>query len=200
MVTVVIQAGGRSSRMGQDKGLVLLAGRALVEHVLARVDGLGDEVLITTNNPAGYAYLGMPLASDATPGAGALPGLQTALQAAHGDHVLVVACDMPFLNRPLLAHLLSLAPQADVVVPQWADRYQTLHAVYARRPCLAAVTQALAAGEKRLISFYPQVQVRAVTAAEVAEFDPAGRTFFNVNTPDDLAEARRHFDDARPTP
>ena len=49
MVTVVIQAGGRSSRMGQDKGLVLLAGRALVEHVLARVDGLGDEVLITTN-------------------------------------------------------------------------------------------------------------------------------------------------------
>ena len=78
MVTVVIQAGGRSSRMGQDKGLVLLAGRALVEHVLARVDGLGDEVLITTNNPAGYAYLGVPLAGDAAPGAGACRALPRA--------------------------------------------------------------------------------------------------------------------------
>lgn len=187
--TIAIQAGGRSSRMGQDKGLALLAGRPLIDHVLAAVSGLGDDLLITTNNPAGYGYLGVRLAADDQPGAGALPGLLTALRAARGDHVLLVACDMPFLNRSLLEHLLSLATGADVIAPLWEARYQTMHTVYARRPCLEAAERALAAGERRMISFYPLVRVHELPEAEVARFDPDGRSFLNVNTPEELAAA-----------
>lgn len=191
MLSVVIQAGGRSSRMGEDKGLVPLAGRPMIEHVLTRVAGLGEETLITTNQPDDYAYLGLRMVSDPQPGAGALPGLRTALQAAHGDTVLVLACDLPFVNRLLLEHMLEQCDEADVVVPRWEGTYQTLHAVYNRKRTLRAVEQALADGERRMISFYPQLRVHTVTPEVVRQYDPHGHSFFNVNTPDELAEAER---------
>lgn len=191
MLSVVIQAGGRSSRMGEDKGLVPLAGRPMIEHVLTRVAGLGEETLITTNNPDAYEYLGLPMASDPEPGAGALPGLRTALKAAQGDTVLVLACDMPFVNRLLLEHMLEQSNHADVVVPRWEGNYQTLHAVYNRKRTLKAVEQALAEGERRMISFYPQLRVHVVEPEQIRQYDPQGRSFFNVNTPDELKEAER---------
>lgn len=197
MISIVIQAGGQSSRMGQDKALVPLAGRPMIEHILTRLAGLGEETIITTNKPEDYEYLDLPLASDEEPGAGALPGLRTALKAAHGDNVLVLACDMPFVNRLLVEYLLGLAPAADVVVPRWQDTYQTMHAVYARKSCLRAVDKALEQGEQRMISFYSDVKVHPVPPEEIAEIDPHGRSFFNVNTPEDLAEAERFLAQAR---
>ena len=174
--------------MGRDKGLVPVDGRPLISHLLARVAGLGDEILITTNRPEDYAFTGARLASDATPGAGALAGLSTALSAAHGETVLVLACDLPFVSRPLLAHLLSLASEADVILPRRGWEYEPLHAVYSRS-CLPAVEAALAAGKGRMISFLDDVRVHVVEENELARFDPDGRSFFNVNTPADLAQA-----------
>lgn len=197
MISIVIQAGGQSSRMGQDKALVPLAGRPMIEHILTRLTGLGEETIITTNKPEDYEYLDLPLVSDEEPGAGALPGLRTALKAAQGDHIFVLACDMPFVNRLLVEHLLGLTSEADVIVPRWQDTYQTMHAVYARKNCLRAVEKALEKGEQRMISFYSDVKVRPVPPEEVAEIDPQGRSFFNVNTPEDLAEAERLLAQAR---
>ena len=183
--------------MGRDKALVSLAGQPMIQHVLARLVGLGDETLVTTNNPDALECLELPLVSDEEPGAGALPGLLTALRAARGDRVLVVACDMPFVNRLLLEHLIELSANADVVVPRWNDQYQTMQSVYARKKCLKAVENALEQGERRMISFYPHVKVRIVQQQEVAEFDPSGRSFFNVNTPEDLTEAEGFLAKAR---
>lgn len=196
MLTVVVQAGGQSSRMGRDKALVPLAGLPMIQHVLARLEGLGDEMLVTTNNEE-LEFLDLPLIPDEEPGAGALYGLRTALQAARGDTVLVVACDMPFVNRLLLEHLVELSAKADVVVPRWNDRYQTLQSVYARKKCLKAVEDALESGEQRMISFYPQVKVRIVPPEEVGEYDPTGSSFFNVNTPEDLSKAEEFLSQAR---
>ena len=193
--STVIQAGGRSSRMGRDKGLVKIAGTPMIEHLLQRVQGLTDTVHLTTNAPQDYAYLGLPMASDSQPGAGALPGLLTALTAASGEFVLVVACDMPFLDRELLAYLLQLAPQADVVVPKWDGRYQPMCAVYKRDVIMPAIQHALQNGQKRLISFYSAVQVLQVDETTIAQLDPNGCTFFNVNTPEDVAIAEQMLDD-----
>ena len=191
MYSIVIQAGGRSSRMGQDKGLVPLAGKPMVEHVLERVHGLGDEILLTTNFPDHYAYLNLRMASDEEPGAGALPGMQTALRAAAHEHVLIVACDMPFLNRALLQYQLSLAPEADVIVPFWEENFQTMHAVYGRVRCLEAVERALERGRRRLISFYDDLHVHTIPPDTIRQYDPAGLTFFNANTPEELAQAEQ---------
>jgi molybdenum cofactor guanylyltransferase len=194
MLTIAIQAGGQSRRMGRDKGLVPLAGRPLIEHLLERVSGMGDEILITTNDPSRYAYLKLPMASDETPGAGALAGLNTALKAARGEHVLVLACDMPFVNVSLLKYMIGLAPAADIVVPTWQEVLQTLHAVYKRQICLTAVQSALNQSLKRMISFYPEVKVRIVEEFEITRFDPQGMSFYNINTPEELDKAERLFD------
>jgi molybdopterin-guanine dinucleotide biosynthesis protein A len=197
MVTVAIQAGGESRRMGRDKGLVRLGEKTLVEQVYTRVRELGDEVLLITPRPADYAFLNLHLVSDATPGLGPLAGLLTALQAAHNPAVLVVACDMPLLSRPLLQHLLSLSPHADVVVPRWRGEFEPLHAVYARS-CLPAVEAAVAAGQTRVVSFFPEVRVRIVDDSEIAIHDPTGSSFFNVNSPADLVEAGRRLEQQDP--
>ena len=192
MVTIAIQAGGASSRMGRDKGIVPLAGKPMVRHLLDRIEGLGDETLITTNSPQDYRFAGVRLVGDTRPGAGALGGLHTALSAARGETVLVLACDMPLASRPLLEHLLSRAPEADVVIPRREGEYEPLCAVYAKR-CLGLVEAALEAGERRMISFFPRVRVVVVEEPEWSVFDPEGLTFFNVNTPQELAEAERRM-------
>ena len=175
--------------MGRNKALLPLAGRSLIEHVLARLDGLGDEILITTNRPQDYHFLGLRLVPDLVPGIGVLAGPHASLKNAQGDSVLIVACDMPFISRPLLEHLVGLAPQADVVIPRHGDNYEPLHAVYNRRSCLPALENSLAAGAKRLISFLPQVKVLPVEDSELTRLDPHGFSFFNINTPEDLAQA-----------
>jgi len=190
MLSVAIQAGGRSERMGRDKARVLLAGRPLITHVLDRVAHLGTEVLVTTNVPDDYAFLGVRLAADEQPGAGALAGLRTALRAASHEIVLVLACDLPFVCLPLLEHMLRLASQADAVVPRWQGEFEPLHAVY-RRTCLTAIDRSLAEGRQRMISFLPAVRLTVVEEDQVATYDPQGLTFFNVNTPDDLQTAER---------
>jgi molybdopterin-guanine dinucleotide biosynthesis protein A len=191
MVTVAIQAGGFSRRMGRDKALIPLVGKPLIEHLLSRVEGLGEEILITTNRPQDYRYLGFRLASDPVPGEGALPGLHTALEAAAGDAVLVLACDMPFVSRPLLEHLLNLSPEADVVIPRHLGKYEPLHAVYRKQVCLPALKSSLASGKMRIISFFNTVKVLTVEHEDLARLDPRGLSFFNVNTPEDLARAER---------
>lgn len=189
MISIVIQAGGQSKRMGQDKGLASLGGKPMIEHVLLQVEELGDEVIITTNNPKEYEYLGKQIATDRDPGAGALPGLQTALDAAEGSTVFVIACDMPFPNKSFISYLLSLAPRADTIVPFFEDRYQPLHAVYSRESCLPAIENSISLGQKRVVSFYPQIKVLKIEEDKISEYTPDGLSFFNVNTPNDLAKA-----------
>ena len=197
MVSVAIQAGGRSGRMGRDKALVPLAGRPLITHVLDRVAPLGDEVLVTTNSPDDYAFLGLRLVPDERPGDGALAGLQTALRAARHEVVLVLACDLPFVCVPLLEHMLALAADADAVLPRWRGELEPLHAVY-RRTCLPAVDLALAEGRQRMISFLPAIRSTILEEDQVAAFDPQGLTFFNINTPADLQTAEHLLASAAP--
>jgi len=190
VVTVAVQAGGRSSRMGRDKALIPLAGIPLIEHVLSRAKGLGDELLVTTNRPDDYAYLGVRMAQDREPGAGSLHGLLTALEAAQGKTVLVLACDMPFLSRPLLEHLVGLADQASVVIPRRGGEFEPLHAVYSRS-CVNPIREALLAGQRRVTAILSRVPHLIVGDDTLMGFDPDGWSFFNINTPRDLARAEQ---------
>ncbi len=191
MITIAVQAGGKSSRMGEDKALIRLAGIPLIERVLARIDGLADEILITTNRPETLAYLNLRMVGDEVPGAGALHGLKTALSAARGEVVLILSCDTPFASRELLEHLLIRAHEADVIVPKHGDKYEPLQAVYKRARCLPAVEAAIVSGERRMVSFYPQVHVLPIEENVLSRLDPSGLSFFNVNTAEDLARAEQ---------
>jgi molybdopterin-guanine dinucleotide biosynthesis protein A len=95
---------------------------------------------------------------------------------------------MPWLNPLLLNYLAGLRNSADVIVPRWHNYPEPLHAVYSKT-CLAAIEENLQLGQLKTISFYEQVNVRYVEREELAQFDPAGRSFSNINTPGELTAA-----------
>ncbi len=191
MLTVVIQAGGESRRMGSNKALLPFLGQPLIARVLARVRPLADEILITTNQREGFEFLDLPLVADVLPGSGALGGLYTALFAASQPLVAVVACDMPFVSPGLLAYQrdLLVAEEADVVLPSTDQGMEPLHALYRRESCLPAVEAALRQGERRMISWFRNVRVRTLMPTEITAIDPASRAFININTPEELIQA-----------
>ena len=94
MLSIVVQAGGQSARMGENKALKPFLGRPLVQRVLERLAPIADELLLTTNQPEDFAFLKLPLFTDIKPGRGPLGGLYTALVSAKYPFVAVVACDM----------------------------------------------------------------------------------------------------------
>ncbi len=200
MLTVCIQAGGQSSRMGEDKALKTFLGRPLIQRVVERLSPIAEEVIVTTNHPDDYRFLGVPLFPDLKPGRGALGGLYTAIASASQPIVAVVACDMPFASAALLeaASRLLAAEGADVVIPSEAPQekqtkksegYEPLHAVYRRATCLPAIEAALEADQWKVIAWFPQVKVRPLTPDEIKQYDPSKLAFWNVNTPEEFSKA-----------
>ena len=131
-LTVAIQAGGKSTRMGRDKSFVPFEGQPMIEVVRDRVAALGDELILITNNPEPYAYLNLPAYGDIYPDCGPLGGIHSALANAASPYVLMVACDMPWLNRDLLEYLISLRKTADIIVPRLDKFPEPLHAIYSK--------------------------------------------------------------------
>ena len=191
MLTVCIQAGGQSSRMGEDKALKTFLGRPLIQRVIDRLTSIADEIIVTTNRPDDYAFLKLRLVPDLKPGRGALGGLYTAIASATHPIVAVVACDMPFAS-PMLIEAMSkllVKEEADVVIVKSEEGYEPLHAVYRRDTCLPAIESAIAADQWKVIAWFPQVKVRVLTPEEIELADPDGLAFWNVNTPEEFAKA-----------
>jgi molybdopterin-guanine dinucleotide biosynthesis protein A len=193
MLTVCVQAGGQSSRMGEDKALKTFLGRPLIQRVIDRLASIADEVIVTTNRPEDYAFLNVPLFPDLKPGRGALGGLYTAIASAKHPLVAVVACDMPFASTNLLEaeSSLLLEEEVDVVIPRSDKGYEPLHAVYRRETCLPAIDAAIEADQWKVVSWFPQVKVHVLTSDEIKRYDLLGLAFWNVNTPEEFAEAER---------
>lgn len=193
MLTVCIQAGGRSSRMGEDKALKPFLGRPLIQRVINRLESIADEIIVTTNRPEDYSFLNLRLFPDLKPDRGALGGLYTAIASATHDHVAVVACDMPFAS-PMLIEAMSrllVEKEADVVIPKSDDYYEPLHAVYRRETCLPAIESAIDAGKWKVIAWFPQVKVHELSPDEVKSLDPQRLAFWNVNTPEEFDKAEK---------
>jgi molybdopterin-guanine dinucleotide biosynthesis protein A len=177
--------------MGQDKALLSFCGKPLIERMLKRLGGLADEVCITSNQPAVLKYLGLPVFMDIFPGKGALGGLYTALAVAANPEVIVVGCDMPFVNARLLSVECELlaATQSDAVIPISSYGFEPLHAVYRQEKCLAAVKSALEDGQMRMSAWFSKVQVYHMPPEEASVYDLDLHSFINVNTPVELHNA-----------
>lgn len=191
MLTVCIQAGGQSSRMGEDKALKTFLERPLIQRVVERLTPIADELIITTNHPDDYRFLGLPLFSDLKPGRGALGGLYTAIASASQPLVAIVACDMPFASPSFFeaASRLLEEEESDVVIAKSEEGYEPLHALYRRATCLPAIEAAIEADQWKVIAWFPQVKVRILRPEEIQQYDPSGLAFWNVNTPEEFARA-----------
>ena len=194
-ITVAIQAGGESKRMGQSKATVPFEGRPLISRLVERLSPAADELLITTNEPENLGFLrddfpnlDIRLVRDAFEDRGALPGLYTALSAASCPHVAVVACDMVFASPNLVVaeSLAATESGADAVVPVNRHGFEPFHALYLPSRCLPAIEAALGRGELRTQSFFGDVELYELSREEVMAAEPRGGCFLNANTPEDL--------------
>lgn len=189
-ITGVIQAGGRSMRMGgEPKALLELGGRRIIERVLDVLRAVADPVLLVTNTPELYRFLGLAMIPDAFPDGGSLGGIYTGLRAAPGEVAFTVACDMPFVSPAVARLVTSRAPEADVVAPRVGEQWETLHACYGKA-CLAPIETRLRAGRLKIVGFYDDVRVLSIPASEVARYREPEVVFMNVNTPEELEMAR----------
>jgi molybdopterin-guanine dinucleotide biosynthesis protein A len=189
-VTGVIQAGGRSTRMGgRPKALIELGGRPIIARVLAALAPAVDDLLVVTNTPDLYAFLELPMVPDVYPDHGSLGGIYSGLKAAPGQSALTVACDMPFLHPDVVKLVAARAGEGDVVIPRVGPQLETMHAAYGKA-CLPWIAERLVARQLKIVDFFTSVRVVEIAEADVARFCDPRVVFMNVNTPDELERAR----------
>ena len=189
-ITGVVQAGGLSTRMGgEPKALIELGGRRIVEWVVAAIAPVVDDVLVVTNTPDRYAFLGLPMVGDVFPDHGSLGGIYSGLKAATGEAAFTVACDMPFLRADVARIVLAHAGEADVVIPRVGEQLETMHALYSKA-CLPHMEAKLRAQRLKIVGFFDQVRVLEIPEDAVRRLADPAVVFMNVNTPDELARAR----------
>ena len=177
-------AGGRSLRMGRDKALLEWGTSTLLDHTLDRLRAACSDVRILSGPEPRYADRRLTVLVDALPDGGPLAGVCSGLASAPGRAGIFLAVDLPFVPAELLSLLLELARDFDAVVPVTADGAHPLCAVYGPG-CLAPIRRRLAAGERKMTCFWPDVRVREAGPAELAGFGDPAVLLRNVNTPED---------------
>jgi molybdenum cofactor guanylyltransferase len=193
-VSGIILAGGKSRRLGADKSQLIWppgdpAGKTLLELTAEKLRLVCGEVLVVGYRGERPLPDGVRAVADSVQDGGPLGGLCAGLEEAEHGYALAVATDMPFLRVPLLEWLIAQPREYDVLAPVY-DLIQTLHAVYAKA-CIATIRRRLEGGRTSLIGLCedPALRVRYVEQAAVERLDPGGRSFANVNTPEELEEA-----------
>ena len=195
-VSAAVMAGGRSRRMGADKGWLDLGdGRPIVQRVIDALAEVADDVFVVANDER-YGRLGLPVVRDRYLDGGALGGIATGIGAAANDRVLVAACDLPFLDPDVLRLLVQRAAGQVAVVPRVGGELQALHALYTKG-CLPTMESALAAGRLRVADVLRELDVLEIGEDELRLAGPHLASFTNVNTPDDLTAARERSREPR---
>ena len=185
--TGIVLAGGSSRRMGQDKAMIELGGRTLLQQAAESVSKVCEELVIAAaDHPAQNLPNLSPIwVRDAPGAAGPLAGLAAGLSVASHPIAVVVACDMPFLNDRLLRHLLSSVVDCDAAVPIAGGRAQHLHAAYSSE-CLPTVQALLRLGASSMRDLLSRLRVKYIAESRCLELDPGGLSTFNMNTADDF--------------
>ncbi|MGD9330844.1 MAG: molybdenum cofactor guanylyltransferase [Desulfobacterales bacterium] len=194
----IILAGGLGSRFsGRDKALLEWNGRPLLDHIRQAFGGFFQEIILVTNTPGRFAAWDMTLVTDLFAERSSLTGIHAGLFYASHPYGFVTACDTPFLQPALISTLLDATAQApDVVVPKTDQGLEPLCAVYSQR-CLTPITHRLEQGDFRIRSFFRKVRVHTVGPDRLRQADPDLRSFYNINTIEDLEGAGQRFANAR---
>lgn len=195
--SAIILAGGFSKRLGRDKGLVELAGRPLILHVLDRIHHIVDEtvaVVGSDNQRVAFAPLLARRASvivDKYEMRSPLVGAATGFGKAQGEYSLLLPCDTPFVSSSLASLLLDLCVNESAAIPRWPSGYiEPLQAAYQTKTALNAAKRALEQGKLNLGSMISYMGgVRYISTMFLQQVDPRLLSFFNINTPEDLKRA-----------
>ena len=192
LASLLILAGGQSRRFGTDKSLLTVDGKLLVQVLHERLGDLFDKTVIASNRPGKFSIPGVVETADRYEGRGPLGGMQAGLSLVDTPWALVLACDMPAVDRETVGRLLAAAEgtDADAVIPRHAEGYEPLCGMY-RRDLLDAVNRLL------LVNDHRPGLLELLRSAKV-EYLPVDNCFFNINTPGDADRIRWQTQNAAP--
>lgn len=183
--TGAILAGGENTRMPLLKSFIEVDGQNIIERNIRTTRQLFKENFIVTNQPEYYTSLGIPLLGDVYDVRGPITGIFTVLLNASNSWVFISACDMPFLNRDLIAYMAMRRTGKDAVVPVLDRNTEPLFAFYSRR-LLDKIEKAVLTGRKSLRDFLRNKRVQYITTEEIERIDTHAASFVNLNSPEDI--------------
>jgi molybdopterin-guanine dinucleotide biosynthesis protein A len=195
MRSAVILAGGAGRRIGGEKALLFFRGKRLIQRSFDLLSEVTDEVVVVARDSAQAERLkelvpGAKLVWDWVFGQGPVAGLQAGMGGALGEYALAVGCDLPYLNLEVVEELFEQAEGYDGAVPVWPDgKGERLHAVYHAKRMELSCRIALESGERRISAPLRSMKINYVSVDKLKQLDPELHTFFNINTPADLALA-----------
>ncbi len=176
-ITGIILAGGKSSRMGQDKGLMPLNGKPMIQHIIDPMAKICGRILIVTSNPM-YGMFGFELVADEAPDYGPVMGILSGLRQSKTERNLVLSCDTPYVTFNLLKELVLKADDAEVVVANSGQEIHPLIATY-NISCIPTFAKAVAEDEHRLQTVLTKLKVEKIRVENESDLK-------NINTQDDL--------------
>jgi molybdopterin-guanine dinucleotide biosynthesis protein A len=198
-VSGVLIAGGKSRRMGMDKRLLTVGGTNLFHRTLSLLEQMFSETIVVLAQPvASLEVRGSRVVYDVIPNTGSLGGLYTGLMAASHPRIFAVACDMPFLDADMMRFMASFDSAADIVVAKLQTGFQPLHALYSRS-CLPFLKAMAADRDLKIQKLYgaQQLRVTVVDMADIASVSNGLKSFRNVNTAEELAQAEAELAEGR---
>lgn len=195
--TAIILAGGESKRMGRDKASLLLGEQTLLQHVAAIMQTIFPRVLVSVRQPR--PDIALPQICDTYVEAGPLAGLYTALTHAQTPWIFAIATDMPFVQPALIDYLAKRRDGFQAVVPMVHGHPQPLAAFYATSCLTPFRAQLEENGKRSLRAALEPLKVSYVDEADLLAADPGLRSFFDLDTPQDVATAKLDSNRARNT-
>jgi len=195
--SAIILAGGFSSRFGQNKGLVTLKNKPLIQHVIDATCNIVDETIIVVSSKTQAEDFTKVTGSetrviiDINNMQGPLVGASTGFEKAHGKYLLLLPCDTPLISKDILSLLFQLCTNKNAAIPRWPNGYiEPLQSVYQTKPALKSAKKTLDKRRTDMRSMIRKLQnVHYVPTTTLQQLDPELKTFFNVNKPADLKKA-----------
>lgn len=184
--TGIILAGGKSSRMGRDKALILLKNRTFLEHSITKMKELFQEVLVVSDKSNKYQVSNIKQVVDIYPGCGPLGGIHAGLYTSEFEWVMVTACDMPCWDRKIIDELMKLRPGYDAVVPEVKNKPEPLFSLY-NKSCLPVIEQLLKQKSLKVTDLFSKIHTKKVDIQNLGK-NIFPEEFININTPEDMAK------------
>ncbi len=189
--TGVILAGGLNSRFsGTNKAFLEIGGKKILDHIYELFNSLFEHIILVTNDPLQYLEWDLKIVTDLFPDRSSLNGIYSGLFHTNTPYAFFAACDAPFLERQIVETIVDrIGQDVDVVIPETTEGLEPLCAVYSHR-CLKHMEKHLVTKNFQIKQFFKSVRVKKLDETILREIDPDLWSFFNINTPSDLALAK----------
>ena len=194
--TGVILSGGLSTRYdGTEKALLRVGGVRILDRIYEIYSELFEEIILVTNDPPKFLEWDLLIVSDLFPIRSSLTGIHAGLFYMTNPFAFISACDTPFLKKEMIETVIGkIEPQIDIVMPETAAGLEPLCAVYSKR-CLNPAQHHLEQEKLKIIKTFRKSRIKTISEKVLCGIDPDLRSFFNINTPDDLQRAEEMVKD-----